>query len=208
MKSDEVLQWLESYDLSHRHLNQTPGATAQSECCFGSASLKSPCSGSAHLALELVTAIIVEDWKCPCSGPLLAARDDRSVPFTRHREMSVRCKAAWFWGTKSHHGNKQNLALMPEASPAWHTTLSGFTRRGRSPRLDSAARPVLSLSLAHSFFNLSDEVLFIQSACLPDLYIENLVRVHLKCVAGIDKQSFWSALWWILNACTDSYCLK
>lgn len=34
-----------------------------------------------------------------------------------------------------------------------------------------------------SLFNLSDEVLRTQSTCNRDLYIENLVGVHLKCVA-------------------------
>lgn len=148
MKSDEVLQWLKSYDLSHHRLNQTPGAMAQSKCCLGSTLLRSPCRCSAYFTVELVTVIIVEDWKCPCFGLLLAANDDRSVPFTRHCEMSTHCKALWFWGTKSHHGNKQNLAVVPEAFLAWHTMLSGFMRCTRSLCLDSAAHPVLSLSLS------------------------------------------------------------
>lgn len=153
MKSDEVLQWLKSYDLSHRRLNQTPGTTAQSDCCFGSALLKSLCRCSTPFTVALVTAIIVKDRKCPRSGLLLAASDDKSVPFTRHRKMSTSCKPVWFWGIKSHHGNKRNLAVVPEAFPAWHTTLSGFTRCSRSPRLDSAAHPVFSLSLSLSLIS-------------------------------------------------------
>lgn len=160
MKSDEFLQWLKSYDLSHCRLNQTPGTTAQSKCCFGSALLKSPCRCSTPFTVALVAAIIVKDRKCPCSGLLLAASDDKSVPFTRHRKMSTSCKPVWFWGVKSHHRNKQNLAVVPEAFSAWHTMLSGFTRCSRSPHLDSAAHPVLSFSLNLSLISQTKFSLF------------------------------------------------
>lgn len=94
MKSDEVLQGLKSYDLSHHCLNQTPGATAQSQSCFGSTFLQSPCRCSVCFTVELVTAIIVQGRRCPCSGALLAAGGDKFVPFTRRREMATRRKAA------------------------------------------------------------------------------------------------------------------
>lgn len=63
-----------------------------------------------------------------------------SAPWDVHALQSRR-----FWDTKSRPGNKHGLAVVPEALLAWHITLSGSTRHSRSPRLDSAERPTLSL---------------------------------------------------------------
>lgn len=183
MKSDKVLQGLKSYDLSHRCLNQTPGATAQSQGRFGSAFLKSPCRCSACFTVELVTAIIVEGRKCPCSGPLLAAGGDKSVPFTRRREMSTRRKAA---GSET-----LNHILGTSTTWPWYPRLSLpdiLHCQALQGTVDLCIWTLLNAPFP--FFSLSDEVLRIQSTCNPHLYIENLVRVHLKCVAWIDKQSF------------------